>query len=229
VVSLDDAVIARLEKGGARYEILVDPDLVEKWKHNSDSVKISELLAIEEIWLDAKNGDRPTSDALERIFGTTNLDECVIKILKEGSIQLTTVQRKKIVAEKRKQIISQISSTATDPKTKLPHPITRIENALDEIRFSIDPFKSVESQVERAVKLLRPIIPLQFITIRLAFKIPGKDYGGVSQLLRESIQKEEWLSDGTWVCVVTVPGGMKNDLIGSVAKRSPNVEVKEMD
>jgi len=229
VVSLDDAVIARLEKGGARYEILVDPDLVEKWKQNSDSVKISELLAIEEIWLDAKNGDRPTSDALERIFGTTNLDECVIKILKEGSIQLTTLQRKKIVAEKRKQIISQISSTATDPKTKLPHPITRIENALDEIRFSIDPFKSVESQVERAVKLLRPIIPLQFITIRLAFKIPGKDYGGVSQLLRESIQKEEWLSDGTWVCVVTVPGGMKNDLIGSVAKRSPNVEVKEMD
>lgn len=229
MVSLDDAVIARLEKGGARYEILVDPDLVEKWKQNSDSVKISELLAIEEIWLDAKNGDRPTSDALERIFGTTNLDECVIKILKEGSIQLTTLQRKKIVAEKRKQIISQISSTATDPKTKLPHPITRIENALDEIRFSIDPFKSVESQVERAVKLLRPIIPLQFITIRLAFKIPGKDYGGVSQLLRESIQKEEWLSDGTWVCVVTVPGGMKNDLIGSVAKRSPNVEVKEMD
>ena len=42
-------------------------------------------------------------------------------------------------------------------------------------------------------------------------------------------KKEEWLSDGTWVCIVTVPGGMKNDLIGSVAKRSPNVEVKEID
>tara|TARA_B100000073_G_scaffold171188_1_gene141561 strand:- start:233 stop:922 length:690 start_codon:yes stop_codon:yes gene_type:complete len=229
MVSLDDAVIARLEKGGSRYEILVDPELVEKWKQNSDSIKISDLLAIEEIWIDAKNGDRPTSDSLENIFGTTNLDECVIKILKEGSIQLTTLQRKKIVAEKRKQIINQISSTATDPKTKLPHPITRIENALDEIRFSIDPFKSVESQVDKAVNLLRPIIPLQFITVKLAFKIPGKDYGGVSQLLRESIQKEEWLSDGTWACIVSVPGGMKNDLIGSVAKRSPNVEVKEMD
>ena len=229
MVSLDDAVIARLEKGGSRYEILVDPELVEKWKQNSDSIKISDLLAIEEIWIDAKNGDRPTSDSLENIFGTTNLDECVVKILKEGSIQLTTLQRKKIVAEKRKQIINQISSTATDPKTKLPHPITRIENALEEIRFSIDPFKSVESQVDKAVNLLRPIIPLQFITVKLAFKIPGKDYGGVSQLLRESIQKEEWLTDGTWACIVTVPGGMKNDLIGSVAKRSPNVEVKEMD
>ena len=31
MVSLDDAVIARLEKGGSRYEILVDPDLVDAW------------------------------------------------------------------------------------------------------------------------------------------------------------------------------------------------------
>ena len=32
MVSLDDAVLARLEKGGKRYEALVDPDLVEQWK-----------------------------------------------------------------------------------------------------------------------------------------------------------------------------------------------------
>ena len=31
MVSLDDAVVARLEKGGSRYEILVDPDLVDAW------------------------------------------------------------------------------------------------------------------------------------------------------------------------------------------------------
>ena len=46
------------------------------------------------------------------------------------------------------------------------------------------------------------LIPLQFITVRLAFRIQGKDYGGVHQLLRDSIQREEWLSDGSWVCVV---------------------------
>jgi len=32
MVSLDDAVLARLEKGGKRYEALVNPDLVEQWK-----------------------------------------------------------------------------------------------------------------------------------------------------------------------------------------------------
>ena len=46
MVSLDDAVIARLEKGGSRYEILVDPDLVDAWKEDHTSVDIDDLLAV---------------------------------------------------------------------------------------------------------------------------------------------------------------------------------------
>jgi len=222
-------VLARLEKGGNRYEILVDPELVDDWKGDPDSVSLDELLAIDEVWSDAKGGDRPTSEALERVFGTTDLTTCVTRILSEGSIQLTTMQRRRMVEEKKRQIVNQITSTATDPKTRLPHPLTRIENALEEIRFPIDPFKSTESQVEDAVAALRPLIPLQFITIRLAFKVQGRDYGGVHQVLRDSVQREEWLSDGTWACVVSVPGGMKNDLISKVAARSSDVEVRELD
>tara|TARA_B100001079_G_scaffold96885_1_gene83251 strand:- start:63 stop:752 length:690 start_codon:yes stop_codon:yes gene_type:complete len=228
MVSLDDAVLARLEKGGSRYEILVDPDLVENWKEDDQSVEIGDLLAIEEVWSDARAGERPTGEALEKAFGTTEIIVCARIILERGGIQLTTAQRKQMVQEKKLQIINEIATTATDPKTKMPHPRTRIENALEEIRFSIDPFKSVESQVADAVSALRPVIPLQFITVRLAFKVQGSDYGGVSQLLRDSIQKEEWTSDGSWVCVVSVPGGMKNDIIDKVASRSSDVEVREL-
>ena len=228
-MSLDDAVIARLEKGGSRYEILVDPELVTQWKEDPNSVVMEEMLATESIWSDVKAGDRPTSDALENIFGSTDLYSCVAKILKEGSIQLTTAQRKQMVEEKRKQIINAIATTATDPKTRGPHPPTRIENALSEARFSVDPFLSVERQVQDAVDEIRALIPLQFITVRLAFRIQGKDYGGVHQLLRDSVQREEWLSDGSWACVVECPGGMKSDLISRVAKRSSGLDVKELD
>lgn len=229
MVSLDDAVIARFEKGGNRYEILVDPDLVAQWKENSESVQFEEMLATDEIWSDVRAGDRPTSDALENVFGTTDLHDCVDRILREGSIQLTTAQRKQKVEEKRKQIVHAIATTATDPKTRGPHPPTRIENALAEARFSVDPFLSVERQVQDAVDAIRALIPLQFITVRLAFRVQGKDYGGVNQLLRDSIQKEEWLSDGSWACIVECPGGMKSDLISRVAKRSSGLDVKELD
>ena len=229
MVSLDDAVIARLEKGGNRYEILVDPDLVAEWKINPEQVSFEDMLATDEVWSDVKAGDRPTSDALENIFGTTDLHSCVERILIDGSIQLTTAQRKKMVDDKRRQIIHAIATTATDPKTRGPHPPTRIENALSEARFSVDPFLSVERQVQDAVDAIRALIPLQFITVRLAFRIQGKDYGGVNQLLRDSIQKEEWLSDGSWVCVVECPGGMKSDLISRVSKRSSGLDVRELD
>ena len=229
MVSLDDAVLARLEKGGSRYEILVDPELVDEWKKDHASVSLDDLLATDEIWNDARSGDRPTTDALESVFGSTDLLICVEKILIEGNIQLTTVQRKNLISEKRTKIIHQIATTATDPRTKLPHPKTRIELALDEIKFSIDPFLSLERQVQDAIKQLKPVIPLAFITVRLAFKVPGSDYGGVHRLLRESIKKEEWLSDGSWVCVVEAPGGMKNELISQVAQRSSEVSVKELD
>jgi len=229
MVSLDDAVTARLERGGSRYEILVDPDLVEAWKDDPDSIQLSDLLAAEEVWSDAKSGDRPTTDALIGAFGSTDLAVCVERILTQGSIQLTTAQRKQMVEDKMKQIVTEIAQTATDPKTRLPHPQTRIENALAEARFKPDPFLSIERQVQDAVDILKPVIPLQFITVKLAFKIPGKDYGGVSQLLRDSIQREQWLEDGSWACVVEVPGGMRNEIISRVANRSSGLEVKELD
>ena len=229
MVSLDDAVLARFERGGSRYEILVDPELVDNWKEDHSSVELNDLLAVDQVWSDARTGDRPTSEALERVFGSTDLATCVERILNEGSIQLTTSQRRQMVDEMKKKIVNEIATTATDPRTKLPHPRVRIENALDEVRFNADPFLSVEKQVQDAVDLLKPIIPLQFITIKLAFKVPGKDYGGVSQLLRDSMQKEQWLSDGSWACIVEVPGGMKNEIISRVAKRSSEIEVRELD
>ena len=59
MVSLDDAVIARFEKGGNRYEILVDPELVAQWKGDNDSVVFEDMLATDEVWSDVKAGDRP--------------------------------------------------------------------------------------------------------------------------------------------------------------------------
>ena len=51
MVSLDDAVLARLEKGGKRYEALVDPDLVEQWKEDSSNIELDDFMAMDEIFM----------------------------------------------------------------------------------------------------------------------------------------------------------------------------------
>ncbi len=229
MVSLDNAVIARLEKGGKRYEILVDPDLVDQFKSDPGSVSLDDLLATDEIWHDAKGGERPTEEKIQSTFGTTELLDCVTDILTKGSIQLTTVQRRQMIADKRQQIITEISRTAIDPKSKAPHPATRIELALDELRWNPDPFLSVERQIKDAITVLRPVIPLSFETIKLAFRVSGSAYGSVQREVRSDVIKDQWLPNGDWAFVVEIPAGMKGEYLSKVAKRDPNTEVKELN
>ena len=228
MVSLDKAVLARLEKGGKRYEILVDPALVEVFKESPDEVDINDFLAMDEVFHDARGGERPTAEAIEKVFGSQDIVVITSTILEKGSIQLTTAQRKQMVENMRQQIIHRIHSEAVDPKTKSPHSKTRIELALDESRYSVDPFKRLEEQVKDAIAKLKPLIPLSFETVRLAFKVPGSAYGSVSQLLRTHQQKEGWLEDGSWACVIECSAGMKEEIIGQVMRRSSDAEVKEL-
>ena len=188
MVSLDDAVLARLEKGGKRYEVLVDPMLVDVFKEDPGSVDINNFLAMDEVFHDARGGERPTEEAIDKVFGTQDIVAITTMILEKGSIQLTTAQRKQMVENMRQQIIHRIHTAAVDPKTKSPHPKTRIELALEESRYSVDPFKRLEEQVKDAISKLKPLIPLSFETVRLAFKVPGSAYGSVSQLLRSRQQ-----------------------------------------
>ena len=228
MVSLDDAVLARLEKGGKRYEALVNPDLVEQWKEDASTVELDDFMAMDEIFHDARAGERPTEEALMNTFQTLDVEAILNIILEKGSIQLTTAQRKARVENMRQQIIHHIHSQAIDPKSKSPHPRTRIELALDESKYSVDPFKRLEDQVKDAIAKLKPLIPLSFEAVRLAFRIPGSAYGSVSQLLRLYQKKEQWLENGDWACIVELPAGMKGDIIGQVLKRANDAEVKEL-
>jgi ribosome maturation protein SDO1 len=228
MVSLDDAVLARMEKGGKRYELLVDPNLVEDFKSKPETVDLNHFLAMDEVFHDIRGGERPTADAIEKTFGTQDIFEITKAILDKGSIQLTTSQRKARVEEMRQQIVHEIHTQAVDPKTKSPHPKTRIELALDESRYSVDPFKRLDDQVKDALELLKPMIPLSFESIRLAVRVPGSAYGSASRILRPYLEKEQWLENGSWAGIIEIPAGMKDTIIGKLMNQSSDTECKEL-
>ena len=94
MVSLDDAVIARWEHGGKRYEVLLDPDMVEAFREEPGSVNLDEFMAVEDVFHDARQGERPAMEDLLSTFGSEDVAEATRIILERGSIQLTTAQRK---------------------------------------------------------------------------------------------------------------------------------------
>jgi len=180
------------------------------------------------VFHDIRGGERPTEDAIKNMFGTQDILEITKTILDKGSIQLTTSQRKARVEQMRQQIVHEIHTKAVDPKTKSPHPKTRIELALDESRYSVDPFKRLDEQVKDAIELLKPMIPLSFESLRLAIRVPGSAYGSASRILRPYLEKDQWLENGTWAAIVEIPGGMKETIISNLMRQSSDTEYKEL-
>jgi len=209
--------VARLTKENEHFEILVKPQKALDYRNGKIS-GITEALAAEIIFSDANKGTKVSEEAMHKAFGTTDPLKIADLILKKGTLQLTTEQRRKMVEDKRLQIIDFISRQAVDPKTNLPHPPMRIENAMEQIRYPIDPYKPVEEQAKDIVKLLRPILPLKIEQVKVAVKIPAqysaRAYGTVKTL--GTIKREEWRGDGSWYGEMELPAGSYASLLSKL-------------
>ena len=213
MVNLDDAVTARLESHGETFEILLDPKVVDLMKVGKE-FDVTEYMAVEDVFKNASKGTRPADDKVKEAFGTEDIAEIARVIMRKGEVQITAEQRKEMLDAKRQQVITYIAANAINPQTKLPHPRTRIELALEEVKFHVDPFKSLDKEVEEAMKLLRPLIPIRFEKSRIAIKINGNDYGRCyDDLIHYGlVEKEEWAADGSWIGIMEIPAGLVPEL-----------------
>ncbi len=233
MISLDNAVVARLESYGERFEILVDPDLAQKIREGEE-IEIENVVATEYIYENAAHAERVSDEALTKVFGTTDFETIARAIIGKGEIHLTSEQRKARSEEKKRQVITYIARNAINPQTDLPHPPQRIELALEEVRINFDPFKSVDALVKETVKALRPILPIKFAEKRFAVKIPpdyaARGYGEIAGAAMVTMEREEWQADGSWICIAKIPAGMQEEffsLVNRVSKGDAEVRVIE--
>ncbi len=214
MISLDEAVTARLESHGERFEVLVDPDAALSIKRDDFDGDLEDVIAAEDVFENASRGDRPTESDLEEVFGTTDALEIIPEVIKRGEIQITADQRREMQEKKHKQLVNQITRNAVNPQMDdAPHPPDRIESALEDAGFSVDPMEPVEEQVDDALDALRPVIPIRFDEVTVAVQVPADKAGSAQAKLREfgDLQREEWQADGSWIGVLKFPAGLQNE------------------
>ena len=215
MISLDEAVTARLESHGEQFEVLVDPDAALAIKRGEFDGDIEDVIAAEDVFEDASTGDRPAESALEKVFETTDPLTIIPEVIKRGEIQITAEQRREMQEQKHRQLINQITRNAVNPQMDdAPHPPERIESALAETDFRIDPMEPVERQIDDALDALRPVIPIRFDTITVAVQLPPEYAGSGQAQVRTfgELEREEWQPDGSWIGVLTFPAGLQNEL-----------------
>ena len=221
MVKVEDAVIARWETHGSRFEVLVDPEAVQAIK-DGRKVDLSDKLALDQVFKDAKKGDKVSAEHLERTFHTTNLAAIALEIIQKGEVQVTTEQRHALQEAKRRQIVASIARHATNPQTGAPHPPARIESAMNEAKVHVDPFRPADQQVQEVLAKLRPILPIRLDVVRVRIKVPAQHFPRVIGDLKGlgRIVEEQWLSDGAWAGVLEIPGGVQTELYEKLNART---------
>ena len=218
MVSLDEAVIARIKKHGHTFEIYVDPDLALSYK-NGDVEDLAEVVAADKVFKDAAKGEEAGEEILTESFQTTEFKIVVDEILRKGDLHLTTEQRKHMHEERVKQVVDIIARNAINPQTKAPHPPSRIEKAMEEAKARIDYTKSAASQVDDVLKLLKPLMPIKFEKVEVVVQLPGSYAGKLHDKLHKygEVKKQEWVKDKQY-CLMEIPGGLQDELYETLNK-----------
>jgi len=223
--------IARFKKGGETFEIIIkDPDKALEFRQGK-KIEMRDILEIDRIFKDAKKGEVQSEENIKKWVGSDKILEAAKTILEKGEFHLTSEQRKRMFDVKKKKLIEYIHVNAADPKTKLPHPVQRIELAMDQAKIQIDPYTPIEMQMDKIISQLRPILPISFELMKIKVTIPakyaGSGYGNLKS--KYNLKNEIWGNDGSVTFEMEEPAGMKPDIYNKINKlTNGEAEIEEI-
>ncbi|MBI4438336.1 ribosome assembly factor SBDS [Candidatus Woesearchaeota archaeon] len=202
--------VARLKSGGEKFEVVIDPDAAMKFREGAIH-DVRQVVLYDKVFSDAHKGMLASEHLMRSVFNTDDRAEVLNAILKRGEIQLTSEYRDRLTEQKRKWVVNVIHRNAVDPRTGLPHPPQRIENAMAEASVHIDEHKRAEDQVQDIIKKLRSVLPLKFEVREISVRIPAQYAVKSFPVLKKhcTVLKEEWLGDGSLSSTVELPAGMQ--------------------
>lgn len=227
MVDIDKAVIARLNKKGKEFEILVDCDKAFEFKQGKCTIE--EALATMDIYKNVKQDEKATEEDIMEVFETKDPGQIAVTIIKEGEIQLTTEHRNKLREDLKKKVVELLRRNAVDGKTGLPHPADRIERALEQKSAKIDESKTAEQQLKDVAAQINDVLPLKFemreLSVKISAEHAGKAFGTLKNLGK--IITSDWLSDGALLAMIEIPAGMQPEFEDQLNKLTQgHVEIK---
>lgn len=193
-------MIVRLKRGKETFEVLTFEGAVTKYREN-DLKKLEDVLASGDvIFTDVKKGKQASKEQLSAAFGELDKREMLDMMVKKGEVQVSAGERKDKLDAKRAEIVAHIHKSFVDPARGGPIPVTRIENALTQLKPRIDPDVAADRQVNSMLPKLTQLLPLRKggAVVTGTIKVPSKWIGSAGSVVRKhgTVQEEEFGADG---------------------------------
>lgn len=200
------------------FEILAKVGAVQKFRDGKlgfGSVMFSDDIFVGHY----AKAERAKPADLKAAFGDISNEAILQEILRKGECQFTADERKEKVEQKRREIVNYIHKYFLDPRSKTPHPVTRIENALDVLKVHPDPDLPLDRQIQDIVKHLPEVLPVKRCEIEATLVVPNALMGGAAGVISKFAQigKESYTDAGCSMEITLVPGDY-DALVAELAK-----------
>ena len=209
--------VVRLTKGNVKVEILGKPGNVTKFREGKCS--LNDALVDDKIYSNSSKGE-VASDNDIKVFGQSSR-ELLELILKTGQYQLTAQEKREMVEKRKVEVINFFHENFIDSTTGTPHPVTRIENALSQIKFNIDPAQDAEHIARSILPKLQTIIRLAESSIEGTVIVPNSKLGQVIGICYNlcKVTKEEYGPEKAYIEVKLSPAKY-DQLVDQIGKMS---------
>jgi ribosome maturation protein SDO1 len=205
-------VTARVKINGKHYEIHVDLD--EALKVKSGSGDLNAAVDCDAVYYDLRKGEVASKEDLQDAFGSSEFYDVAKQIIERGEVQKTQEFRDSERELKIKQVVDLILRNASDQNGN-PYTDDRLRRAISEISYNFDN-RPAEQQMGEIIDKLKTVIPIKIETKKIKLIIPARFTGQVYGVLKDYLEKEEWLSNGDLEVIVNVPSGIQIDFFEKV-------------
>jgi ribosome maturation protein SDO1 len=204
-----DIQIVKYKHGKVSFEVLTKPGTVLKFRKGQIG-SLDNVLVSDDVWTDHRKGTRASKDELIAAFKTDVAATITKLIVEKGDLELSAAERKEATDKKRAEIVNYIHKYYINPQTKSPHPVSRIENALDTLKVRVDPDAPVDKQVQEVLKRLPEVMPVRKSEMEAKITVPHKYLAQAQGAIKKHAQiKGETYNDvGAVFEVAFVPGAM---------------------
>jgi len=205
---LTNVAIVRLKRGGAKVEIACYPNKVEAWRRGLEK-DLDEVLQADGVFTNVEQGVRASKKVLQKAFKTSDADEVIRIVLKEGEIQISGLERDQAGEAKFKEIATIIAEKCVDSTTNRAIPVSQIERAMKAIHYNVVPKQNAKQQALRLIAALQSELPIERAKMGVRVSVAAAN---ATDELAEALGKlsveatpDEYGGEGAaaaWYCVI---------------------------
>jgi ribosome maturation protein SDO1 len=196
--------LARIKKSGKNFEIIVELEDALKFKKGEANFIEADG---DKIFTDSKKGQIASGSDLQDAFKTTDTNEIIKKIVKDGEVQTTQEHRNEEQEKRFKQVVDFLSQNAINPQTGNPITSERIKNTIEQSHINIRNIP-VENQINDILVEVSKIIPIKLETKSVKITVPAIHTGKVYGIISQYKENEKWLDNGDLEIMVKIPSGI---------------------